>query len=137
MDYRVDLALVSAAVTLGCTGLVLVVYQLRAAVRNGRRLEARYEALQDRVLALTDQSQRLNRIHHDMERSLKRLGLRQDQVELNRSDERPYSHAISMVKKGAGVEDLIAACGLSRGEAELICMVHGLDKQPGTGEGVR
>lgn len=127
------MVLMSSAIILGCTGLALLAHRLRAMVREGRRLEARYQALQDSVLTLTDQTHQLNRIHSDMERSLKRLGLRQDQVELNRSDERPYSHAISMVKKGAGVEDLVAACGLSRGEAELICMVHGLKSQTGAG----
>ncbi|MDX1482117.1 MAG: DUF2802 domain-containing protein [Woeseiaceae bacterium] len=37
----------------------------------------------------------------------------------------PFEYAVRMAKNGAGVDELIRACGLSRAEAKLICRVHG------------
>ena len=38
----------------------------------------------------------------------------------------PFEYAVRMAKNGAGVDELIRACGLSRAEARLICRVHGV-----------
>ncbi len=40
----------------------------------------------------------------------------------------PYEQAIQMVHSGASVDDIVNVCGLSRSEAELISMMHRLDK---------
>jgi hypothetical protein len=42
-------------------------------------------------------------------------------------DGRAYSQAIKLVQKGASVEELMEVCGLARGEAELIAMMHRLE----------
>lgn len=60
-----------------------------------------------------------------MEQQVRRLVERQDQVEMYSSNSRPYSQAIQLVQRGASVEELISTCGLTRGEAELICVLHG------------
>jgi hypothetical protein len=39
----------------------------------------------------------------------------------------PYSQAIEMAKEGHDVGEVAAACGISRGEAELIVAVHRAD----------
>lgn len=36
-----------------------------------------------------------------------------------------YPIAIRLARAGAGVDELIATCGLSANEAELVCRVHG------------
>lgn len=50
---------------------------------------------------------------------------RQDQLEMWTSGSRPYSQAIQLVQRGASVDELMSMCSLTRGEAELICMLHG------------
>lgn len=60
-----------------------------------------------------------------MEQQVRRLVERQDQIEMYASNTRPYSQAIQLVQRGASVEELINTCGLTRGEAELICVLHG------------
>ena len=40
----------------------------------------------------------------------------------------PYEHAIRMAQRGARTEELMATCGLSPNEAELISMLHRMDK---------
>lgn len=60
-----------------------------------------------------------------IEIQLKTIRTRLRQLDLREPQAIPYNHAITMVKRGAAVHDLIAACGLSQGEAELIIAVHG------------
>lgn len=41
--------------------------------------------------------------------------------------ESPYARAIELAKQGAGVPEVAAQCGISRGEAELIVAMHRTD----------
>lgn len=68
-----------------------------------------------------------------LEQQVRRLTERQDQIEMRTAGDRPYTQAIQMVQRGAPVSELIAQCGLTRGEAELIAMLHGVGKQQATG----
>ena len=49
-------------------------------------------------------------------------------VEYYSSANQPYEQAIRMAQTGASVEDIVNVCGLSKSEAELVCMMHRLDK---------
>lgn len=60
-----------------------------------------------------------------LEQQVRRLTERQDQIEMRNVGDRPYTQAIQMVQSGADVSELISRCGLTRGEAELIAMLHG------------
>lgn len=60
-----------------------------------------------------------------LEQQVRRLTERQDQIEMRSAGDRPYTQAIQMVQSGADVSELITRCGLTRGEAELIAMLHG------------
>jgi Protein of unknown function (DUF2802) len=42
-----------------------------------------------------------------------------------RGDGRPYDHAIALVRHGADADRLVTHFGLSRGEADLVSLVHG------------
>jgi hypothetical protein len=63
-----------------------------------------------------------------LERGLRRVGGKLELVELRDPGERPYTQAIRMVHRGAGSEELVRNCGLARGEAELIAILHRVDK---------
>ena len=39
----------------------------------------------------------------------------------------PFEYAVRMARQGAGIEDLVQACGLNRAEATLIHRVHGAE----------
>ena len=49
-------------------------------------------------------------------------------VEFHSSSNQPYDQAIRMAQTGASVDDIVNVCGLSRSEAELVSMMHRLDK---------
>ena len=65
---------------------------------------------------------------HKLETRTRRIVERQEQLENSKHAERPYEQAIRMVHQGSKVEDLMAVCKLSRGEADLIMMVHGTEQ---------
>lgn len=70
-----------------------------------------------------------------LEQQVRRLTERQDQIEMRTAGDRPYTQAIQMVQRGANVTELISRCGLTRGEAELIAMLHGGGRQVGAAGG--
>jgi len=65
-------------------------------------------------------SQRLRRAERLLAWSCERVG----QLEL-RNEGRSYDQAIDMVRRGADAGRLISNLGLTRGEAELVTLLHG------------
>lgn len=59
-----------------------------------------------------------------LEEKLRRLTERQDELSLREPDQRVYHQAIRLASRGASVEELVSTCGLPRGEAELIQILH-------------
>ena len=49
-------------------------------------------------------------------------------VEHYSSSNQPYEQAIRMAQTGATVDDIVNVCGLSKSEADLVSMMHRLDK---------
>jgi preprotein translocase subunit YajC len=49
-------------------------------------------------------------------------------VEFYNPNNTPYEQAIRMAQTGASVDDIVNVCGLSKSEAELVTMMHRLDK---------
>jgi hypothetical protein len=59
-----------------------------------------------------------------LEQKVKRIIERQNLLELRASGDRPYSQASQLVHRGADIKELVDTCGLTRGEAELLVMMH-------------
>lgn len=93
----------------------------RAAMREIERLQQELRALCSGAVGLGDHLRQL-------ERGLKGLNERHDRLELKDPGERPYAQAIRLVHNGAGANEIADTCGLTRSEAELIRMLHGVDK---------
>ena len=49
-------------------------------------------------------------------------------VEFYNPNNQPYEQAIRLAQTGASVKDIVNVCGLSKSEAELVTMMHRLDK---------
>lgn len=54
------------------------------------------------------------------------LGMRQDKMIQPEPEARNFEQAIKLAQKGASIEELMDICDLSRGEAELMSMMHRL-----------
>jgi hypothetical protein len=55
------------------------------------------------------------------------LGVRQDKMAQSEPHDASFEQAIKLARKGSSVEEIMEICNLSRGEAELIAMMHRLD----------
>jgi hypothetical protein len=98
---------------------------------RSRRLADRFRVLEGELAALRAEvaatagigarvGERLRRLDQVSSQLNDRLG----QLEV-RGDGRPYDHAIALVRHGADADRLVTHFGLSRGEADLVSLVHG------------
>jgi hypothetical protein len=60
----------------------------------------------------------------EVEQQLRLLAERQDQLDLRRPMAQPYRLAIKLAQSGAGIDEIVRTCGINRGEAELVAMLH-------------
>lgn len=88
--------------------------------------EAELDALRGDLTALTRASVGAGDHLVQVEHRVRRLSERQNQSEMRAVGDRPYQQAIQLVQGGADAEELIRQCGLTRGEADLIVMMHGV-----------
>ncbi len=108
--------------------LVLVVSSVQLARRSAQRRlraqlaerDARLERLERDLRALCSAGARVGARVVELEQDLRRVSQWQSQLELRTPQTEPLRHAINLVERGATAEDLVSACGLSRGEAELM-----------------
>lgn len=109
-------------------GAWLAVRTARRADRRLREHGQRLEALQEDVRALCAGAVGVDERMARMEHRARRLTERQEQIELRDNGDRLYAQAVRMVEKGAGADELVSVCGLSRGEAELMVRMQGLEQ---------
>jgi len=92
-------------------------------------LEDHLFTLQSDVRALVSAAVGVGEKVFHFEKQMRQLAERQEQLDLSDSSSQPYQQAIKMSQKGASVGELIEICGLTRGEAELIAILHRMDHQ--------
>ena len=129
MTVALWLSLLTIAIVL----LVVVAVAVSLAQRRDRlaveRLSEEVRALRGDLGALctgaVGVSERVARI----EGQARRLTERQDQLELSGGeDNRPYDRAIELATRGSSAEELVKECGLTMGEAELVVMMHRIER---------
>jgi len=67
----------------------------------------------------------------DVERRLRQLAEKQEQLLLRDPEQGPYQHAMRLATQGASREELMKTCALTRGEADLLLALHGKQKVEG------
>ncbi|MBL1277733.1 MAG: DUF2802 domain-containing protein [Ectothiorhodospiraceae bacterium] len=63
-----------------------------------------------------------------LEQRWQHLGRRQDQLEMSNTGPQNFRHAKKMMHKGAELEEVMADCGIARGEAELVALAGRIKK---------
>lgn len=127
-----NLWLMAAAAALAVIAILAVVVLQRTAARQAvilRTLQNDMRALCNAAAGMGDRVNQMERRLRQLSERQEALGLRQDQLNQEDPEARSYTQAIKLAHKGAGVDDLIEVCGLSRGEAELVAMMHRLGKE--------
>ncbi len=128
----IDTAWLVAALAGGAFGVAALC--VVALAGRARRQAEHLGALEDELAALRTEvaatagigarvGERLRRLDQLSSQLNDRLG----QLEV-RGDGRPYDHAIALVRHGADADRLVRHFGLSRGEADLVSLVHGRRK---------
>jgi hypothetical protein len=117
-------ALVGAGCGLATLALALLVGRARRLRLRLAALEAELEALRADVAATTGIGVRVGERLRRLDQVAAQLNDRLGQIEL-RGEGRPYDHAIALVRHGADADRLVQHFGLSRGEADLVALVHG------------
>ncbi|UCE76418.1 MAG: DUF2802 domain-containing protein [Gammaproteobacteria bacterium] len=112
-------------------GLALQYRALDRIKRNASELADSLRLAQDRVKQMEQElgalcSASVGAGDHLMrlEQQVRRINERQNVLEMRSVGDRPYAQASELVHKGADIEELMEACGLTRGEAELLVMMQ-------------
>ena len=121
--------------------LILGVAATVAMMLNARRLQqlmmeqrTSVEIVQKDLRALCNAAVqvggRVNRLEQEikvLQQRQQELGVRQDKLVHPEPEARSFEQAIKLAQKGASVEELMDIYDLSRGEAELMSMMHRLN----------
>ncbi|HBC58323.1 MAG TPA: hypothetical protein DCZ03_14280 [Gammaproteobacteria bacterium] len=112
-------------------GLVLLgganIYGAWLLIKERRRNEMNEQLIQglrDNIATLCASIGSVGERVMDIERQFKSMDHRQKQIELREEETANYTQAVNLVRHGADVEELIANCGITRGEAELISRMY-------------
>lgn len=119
---------VSVLFVLSVLVLTVAMINLLRSQRTSRRLHQELVQLRSDMRALTTSSVGVGGRVLELERRLRRLAQRQEEFDIYESANQPYEHAIAMARKGADIREIEDMCGVSRNEAELIQMMHRLEK---------
>ena len=127
-----SLWLYTALALLGAGVIALFIAQRRQQAQQ----QATLQTLQSDLRALCNAAVGVGERVNGLERRLRQLaqqqeelGLRQAQINQEEPEQRSYSQAIKMAQKGASVDDMVDVCNITRGEAELVAMMHRLGKE--------
>ncbi|MGM0412949.1 MAG: DUF2802 domain-containing protein [Pseudomonadota bacterium] len=108
--------------------LLMAVVALVTMRRERARLAREAEVVRGDMRALVSAAVGVGERVMRLERQLTQLAERQDQLDLNDPAHQSYQQAIRMARRGSDMNELIEVCGLTRGEAELVTMLHRLEE---------
>lgn len=118
------MAFMMLALALALASLALALRSLKALRQSQEELGSLKADMRALVSAAIGVGERVHRI----EKSLKEVSHRQEQIDQTDPGAQAYQQAIKMAQKGASAEELIEICGLTRGEADLIAMLHRMER---------
>ncbi|MDH5360186.1 MAG: DUF2802 domain-containing protein [Gammaproteobacteria bacterium] len=122
-----SLWLTLVSVLLLSMGLALLVLWLKLR-RLGQQQRQQTEVFKSDMRALVSAAIGVGERVHRIEKSLKEVSHRQEVIDQTDPGAQAYQQAIKMAQKGSSIEELIDICGLTRGEAELIAMLHRMER---------
>ena len=124
MEIIVVVAVVASLLAIAIAGYIY--YQGRHWML---RVEASQRVLQADMRALATAAVGVGERVRDLEQRLRNVAERQEQQELNEPSSQSYQHAKKLAQRGADMDELVDVYGLTQGEAELISMLHRMEKK--------
>jgi predicted phage tail protein len=109
--------------------VVLTIINERRRREQTEQLRREVETLKQTVGALCSSAVGVDRRVNRLERQGRDLEERQESIESGQHHtDRPYADAIRRVKEGADADQLVQELGISHGAADLLIMMHGLNR---------
>lgn len=108
--------------------LIVALQRIQRQQREMSLMKRRLDGVASDLNALCAGAVGVDRRITQLEDRNRQLDQRQESLEIQQQDERPYGEAIQLVHKGATAAALVENLGLSRSEAELVVMLHGVRK---------
>jgi len=99
---------------------VYIVKLKRSIMQSEKRTANMVDDLSKEVQGISHGSMGMGRKVLSMERKIEELESTIEEIQKNDPSKVSYSEAARLVELGAGVEDLMNSCGISRPEAELV-----------------
>ena len=121
------LLLLSAVAALLAFLVVFLMWRLRVREQDDERLHQEVQRLRDDLGALCSGAVGVSERVARIEQRLQRVSERQEQMESSTPESQPYDKAVELARKGATADELVAKCGLTKGEADLVVMMHRMD----------
>lgn len=120
-----------ATITLLLVGLIILILRLKGIQRQQAEsqstMQADLRAICNAALQMGEKISRIEQESKAIKQRQQELGVRQDKMAQTDTHEAGFEQAIKLARKGSSVEEIMDICNLSRGEAELIAMMHRLD----------
>ncbi len=118
----------SVALVVGLVALVFAYFKNTQLQLQINEQQNSLYALQADVSAMCSGAVNLGEHLVHLEQRAHLLTRRQDQLEMKEPATQSYRQASKMMKKGAELEEVIADCGIARGEAELVALAQRIKK---------
>jgi hypothetical protein len=128
------LAAIVAAVLAAAAVIAAVLIPYRRSEAAMKERESQLRGMRADLKALCTGALGLGERIAGIEKQMRGLGERLEQLELREAGNRPYAQAIRLVQDGSGIDDLMATGALTRGEAELLVMLHQQQEAEGHGD---
>jgi hypothetical protein len=110
----------------GAGGLLLLMWRLRRQAQLLSQAQQQIDALSANLSALCSGAVGVDKRVARLERNNRDLKFRQETFESHGQVSHAYGDAIKLVRQGASAHRLVEELGLSRSEADLVVMLHGL-----------
>ncbi len=111
--------------------LAMSIYVLRKIERLQARLDTDMCALRGEITAVGRGAIGLGKRVKLVQDRLQDTERRQEDLEYKDVGDVAISHASKLVQMGAGAEELVSTCGLSKAEATLLTLMHSRSKSAG------
>ncbi len=118
----------SVALVVGLVALVFAYFKNTQLQLQINEQQNSLYALQADVSAMCSGAVNLGEHLAHLEQRANLLTRRQDQLEMKEPATQSYRQASKMMNKGAELEEVIADCGIARGEAELVALAQRIKK---------
>ena len=115
---------VSALLGAALLQAILAIAGFRSRAERGLR-EQSLRALQEELMAVNSENTALGRRLGLLEHHMAQVSTQPVKQQHAGPTGQAYEVAVNLVRKGTDVEDLVATCGLSHGEADLIKRLYG------------